>query len=77
MSQHATERQLQRNVSEADITDALQKPLKTSEVQYRDGQPSVKIIGAKATVIINPETSKIITVYRTHTKVVIKLMNTR
>lgn len=53
----------------------LQKPLKTSEMQYRNGQPSVKIVGAKATVIINPETSKIITVYPTHTKDAYKLIH--
>jgi hypothetical protein len=37
------------------------------------GRPSVKYIGNKATVVINPETGNIITVHGTHTKFVQKL----
>ncbi|MFV0291024.1 MAG: DUF4258 domain-containing protein [Mangrovibacterium sp.] len=63
---HAIERSIQRNVSQADIQDALQSPLKTTEAKYdSQGYPSVKYIGASSTVVVNPETGKIITVYPT------------
>jgi hypothetical protein len=74
---HAQQRALERNVSQADIHDALQNPLKVTDVQYRDNGPSVKYIGNKATVVVNPETGKIITVHPTSTKLSLKLGGTR
>lgn len=68
-SLHASERAIERNVNQNNIDDAVNNPLKVSEVKYdSQGRPSVKYIGKGATVIINPETGKIITVYPTSTQ---------
>ena len=41
-----------------------QNPLKVSGIKYdAQGRPSIKYIGKEATIIINPEKGKIITVY--------------
>jgi hypothetical protein len=48
--------------------------LKYTDVKYdSQGRPSIKYIGTNATVTVNPETGKIITVHGTHTKTVLKL----
>jgi RHS repeat-associated protein len=76
-SNHAQQRILERNVSRSDINDALKNPLKVTEVQHRENGPSVKYIGNKVTVVVNPETGNIITVIPTGTKVALKLGGTR
>jgi RHS repeat-associated protein len=73
ISNHAVQRTNERNISQSDINDALKNPLKVTEVQYRENGPSVKYIGNKATVVVNPETGNIITVIPTGTKVALKL----
>ena len=46
-----------------------QNPLKISDIKYdAQGRPSIKYIGKEATIIINPEKGKIITVYPTSTQ---------
>ena len=73
-SSHAQQRTVERNVSQSDINDALKNPLKVTEVQYRENGPSVKYIGNNVTVVVNPETGNIITVYPTSTQRVNSLL---
>ncbi len=73
-SKHATVRAQEREISQSNIDDALNNPLKVTDVKYdSQGRPSIKYIGKNATVVVNPTTGKIITVYGTHTKYVKKL----
>ena len=73
-SKHATERTQERGISQSNIDDALNNPLKVTDVKYdSQGRPSIKYIGTNATVVVNPTTGKIITVHGTHTKNVKKL----
>lgn len=73
-SKHATERAQERGISQSNIDDALNNPLKVTDVKYdSQGRPSIKYIGTNATVVVNPTTGKIITVHGTHTKDVKKL----
>ena len=74
MSVHAIGRIKERNVTMDAIKDALANPLDRSGVKLdSEGRPSVRIIGAKATVSINPDTGFITTVYPTHSKTARKL----
>ena len=65
VTNHLTERMIERNVSFDDITDALKNPLGISKVKMDKFGPSYKIVGKNATVIINPETNTLITTYKT------------
>ncbi|RCW31952.1 DUF4258 domain-containing protein [Marinilabilia salmonicolor] len=68
-SLHAAKRAIERNVNQNNINDALKNPIKVSDVKIDQlRRPSVKYIGKGATVIINPETGKVITVYPTSTQ---------
>lgn len=65
-SGHALERAMQRGVESAWVQDALQSPLHIRAVQWDDhNRPSQRFIGKDATVNVNPETSTIVTVWRT------------
>ncbi len=56
------------------IANALKQPLKITAVKLNEkGAPSVRYIGKEATVVVNPITGKIITVWRSGTKLVEKL----
>jgi hypothetical protein len=78
VSQHATQRINERTVSQSDINDALKNPLKVTEVNYdAQGRPSVKYIGNNTTVIVNPDTGKVITVYPTSTQRVRSILKTK
>jgi len=75
VSSHAQQRVVERNVSQSDVNNALKNPLKVTETQIDvQGRPSVKYIGRNATVTVNPETGKIITVYPTSTQRVNSLL---
>ena len=74
ISDHAVGRMDTRAVSMEDLKDAIQSPLKIGEVKYdRDGRPSIKVVGERATFAINPETGNIVTVHATHSKLAKKL----
>jgi SPP1 gp7 family putative phage head morphogenesis protein len=63
---HAVERTEGREVQEADISDALKNPLYKGEVVVDDkGRKSVKYIGRNATAVMNPDTGKVVTVWKT------------
>jgi hypothetical protein len=66
---HAEDRAKERNVSPEAIDDALKNPIKTKPVRVDShGRPSQQLVGKEATVVVNPETGKIITVWRTSSK---------
>ena len=49
------------DLEQKDIKEILNNPLKITKIKYdSQGFPSIKYIGHKATVVINPETGKII-----------------
>lgn len=55
-----------RKVSAKDIFDALEKPLYISDVKTNsNGKKSIRYIGEKATVNVNPDTGVIPTVWKT------------
>ena len=69
MSLHANQRVSDRHVEQKDIKETLNNPLKITKIKYdSQGLPSIRYIGHKATVVLNPETGKIITVYPTSTQ---------
>jgi len=75
VADHVLERLIDRNVTAKDINDAVQEPLHKSTIKYDDtGKPSWEMIGRTVTVVQNPETGKLITVYRTSSKLVERLI---
>ena len=69
VSKHAEARMSERGVTTSGIKDALENPLHVTEVKVdKYGRPSQKYIGKEATVVVNPETGKIVTTYPTKTK---------
>ncbi len=76
ISLHALERiekQPDRRVTARDITNALEKPLHIDKIRVdSEGQRSVRYIGKKATVNVNPDTGVIPTVWKTSSKRVAK-----
>jgi len=74
-SQHASQRASERNISQTDINDALKNPLKITDIKIQENGPSVKYIGTKVTVVVKPETRKIVTVFPTSTQRVKSILN--
>ncbi len=75
---HAQQRTVERNVSQNDINDAIKNPSKITDVKYdSQGRPSVKYIGNKVTVVVNPETGNIITIYPTSTQRINTILKTK
>lgn len=75
MTGHAVDQAINRGVKSGHILDAIKNPLKIAETKVNAlGRQSQKIVGAKATVVANPETGKIVTVYPTSTKTAEKLL---
>lgn len=63
-----------RAVRTADELDAFRNPLQKGSINFDNlGRPSQKFIGRKGTIVINPKTGSIITVYPTSSKTVKKL----
>lgn len=75
LSKHLIERAAKREITLESIYDALNNPLKISEIVYDElGRASQKLIGKEVTVVINPNTKNVITVYRTSSKRLKKLI---
>lgn len=75
MTGHAVDQAINRGVKPAQILDAVKNPLKVAEAKVDSlGRQSQKIIGEKATIVANPETGRIVTVYPTSTKTAEKLL---
>ena len=67
---HATERMKQREVTDTDVEDTKKNPLYTKPVVVdAQGRKSQIIIGKKATICINPESGRIITTWKTGSKI--------
>lgn len=65
-TEHAEKRREERNVSDNDVLDALNDPLYIGDLEVDEkGRLSRKYVGKNATVIINPETNREITSWRT------------
>ena len=76
VSRHARVRMTERKISMNDIKNTLEHPLKIGAMTYSEnGQPAIKYYGEKTTVLINPLTGKIITLYPTHSKTANYLKN--
>lgn len=74
ITDHVIEQAMRRDVSGAAAVNALQNPLKTSTIKYdKLGRPSYQLIGERATIVVNPETGAITSVWPTHTKVAKRL----
>lgn len=68
-TKHSLNQKINRQVKSSDELDAVKNPLKKTDVKYdSQGRPSEKFIGEKATVAVNPETKKVVTVYPTGSK---------
>ena len=68
-TQHASERMQLRDIKDAEIDDALKNPLFNGNVVIdANGRKSIKYIGKDATVVLNPETNKVITSWKTSSR---------
>lgn len=66
---HSDDRKEERNVSINDIVSALKNPLNDVKTAVDDiGKPSRRYIGNKATVVVNPNTNALVTVWQTGRK---------
>lgn len=70
ISRHSVERAMERGIPAPEIQRALTAPLKVGTIRADGTQ---QYIGEKATVVINPETGKIVTVWPTSTRKADKL----
>ena len=71
---HVIDRIVERDLDINDIADAINNPLKITPTKTDDlGRKSYRAIGENATVVINPETGKISTAWRTSRKLSAKL----
>lgn len=71
---HISEKMAERGVTMESVQKALQNPLDITKIKVDDrGRRSLKYIGENATVAVNPDTGRAITVHGTHTKLVNKL----
>ncbi len=69
ISHHLKLRAVEREISSRDIEDALRNSLGIGKIKYDDkGRPSKEYIGENARVQINPDTGKIVAVWRTSSK---------
>jgi len=62
---HFAERLIRRGVSLEDILDAIANPISIGKTRIDDKGLSQQIIGVRATINMNPETGKLITVWKT------------
>ncbi len=68
-TEHAEKRREERDVSDDDVFDALNEPLYIEDLKIdKKGRPSQKYVGKNATVVINPDTNKEITSWRTSSR---------
>lgn len=67
---HGADRLAERGVRTADALDAWRSPLQRGPVVTDDlGRPGQKLLGRDATIVINPDTNKIVTGYPTSRRV--------
>jgi len=67
--------QLIGGVKPGQILGAVRNPFKVADIKVDNlGRESQKIVGSKATLVINPSANKIVAVYPTPTKTAEKLL---
>ena len=65
-SKHAEERMAERGLTRHEVDDAIANPLHAFEpTTDSQGRRAQKLVGASATVVVNPDTGVIITMYKT------------
>lgn len=70
ISGHAIEQAIKRKISATNVSDALQQPLFIGKIKYdKQNRPSIEYIGKDARVQVNPDSGKVITVWKTSTKI--------
>lgn len=66
---HAKDQMAARGVTDKQVADAYAKPLHIGETRYNArGEPSRQYIGKDATIAVNPDTGKVVTVWPTSSK---------
>ena len=66
LSNHFMERAEKRNIRMEDVKNAFTNPLFVDKIKTdKEGKKSIKIIGEKTTISINPDSNTLITVYKT------------
>lgn len=67
---HGADQLAMRGVRTPDALDAYRNPLQRGPIQIDElGRPGQKLIGRDATIILNPETNRIVTGYPTSTRI--------
>ena len=65
-SKHAEERMAERGLTRSEVDDAIANPLHAFEpTTDSQGRRAQKLVGASATVVVNPDTGVIITMHKT------------
>lgn len=68
-TKHGLNRAIERNVSTPSILDAVKNPLQIKNVKVDSmGRESQRFIGSKASVVVNPNTEKVVSVNPTSTQ---------
>lgn len=66
ISAHAVSRAIERGTTAEEVKDAIISPLHVYPIKTdKEGKKSQKLLGENVAVVINPDTGKIITMYRT------------
>lgn len=66
VSRHYFDRVFERKIDVTQVKDALLRPIETSQIKVdKDGKSSKRYYGADTTVVVNPDTGKVITVHKT------------
>jgi RHS repeat-associated protein len=74
-TKHAVNQAIERGVAPAAIKDALKNPLQLGSVKIDSlGRPSQTLVGRSATVVVNPQTGQIVTLYPTSSRRARKLL---
>ena len=69
-TEHGADQLARRGVRTPDALDAFRNPLRVSPITLDDlGRPAQVVVGARATIVINPYTLEIITGYPTHSRI--------
>jgi hypothetical protein len=63
---HSLDQKITRSIRSVDELETLRNPIDASSVRLdAKGRPSQKLIGPKATLVVNPKNKKIVTLYPT------------
>ena len=78
ISDHVVNRIEERSILIDSVLDAINEPLKISDIKYDEqNRPSFQVIGKKATIAVNPNTGCVTSAWPTHRKLAEKLQRKR